>query len=169
MNLYKIQHLIEEPLPECIQKILWLCGYDTIASLRNINCESITQIQRQVNLYFRPNIHTLTCCYSDFYKEQNEFELLPGHRDIILALPGYLRAPTTVTPNPVFSPVLNSMIRTALQNVDKEKHQAQYDDTIRFFSTHVFLLCGRSCYEVLNKNLPLPSIKTICKCKNSQH
>lgn len=113
MDWFKIQHSIKEPLPECIKTILSVCGYDTIASLRNIDCESITQIQRQVNLYFRAKIQDLTCCYSDFYKEQSVFELLPGHRDLILSLPGYLQAPISITQNHVFSPVLNSMIKTA--------------------------------------------------------
>lgn len=169
MDWIKIQLLINEPLPECVEKILSWCAYDTIASLRNISCESISQIQRQVNVYFRSNIQELTCCYSNVYKNQSEFELLPGHRDLILALPKYLSASITgniqhnSTQNPTFSTVLNSMIETALQNANKSKHGARYDDIIRFFSTYIFLLCGRSCYEVLNHNLPLPSTRTICK------
>lgn len=167
MDWFKIQDLLNEPLPECIKKILSLCAYDTIASLRNINCESITEIQRQVNLHFRPSLQVLNCCHSNYYKQQSEFELLPGHRDFLLSLPRYLCALTTAnsSKNTAFSTVLNSMIETARQNADKDNHNAQYNDIIRFFSTYVFLLCGRSCYEVLNHNLPLPSTRTVCKCE----
>lgn len=166
MDWFKIQRLINEPLPECIKRILSWCAYDTFASLRHINCESITEIQRQVNLHFRSKLKELNCCHSDHYKQQSEFELLPGHRDFILALPAYLCASiASSTQNTAFSTVLNSMIETAQQNSDRDKHNAQYNDIIRCFSTYVFLLCGRSCYEVLNSNLPLPSTRTVCKCK----
>lgn len=55
------------------------------------------------------------------------------------------------------------MVKIARQNADKDKNHAQYSDSIRFSATYVFLLGGRSAYEFLNSNLPLPSTKTIRK------
>lgn len=164
MDWNKIQNLIKEPIPECIKQILSWCAYDTIASVRNINSESLFQIQRQVNSYFLPKIQELTCCYAEFYKQQSKFELLPGHRDFILTLPKYLNVPTSYTQNIAFSTILNSLIETSEQNAGKDKHQSHYDDIIRYFSTYLFLRCGRSCYELLNHNLPLPSTRTVCEC-----
>lgn len=60
-------------------------------------------------------------------------------------------------------PILNKLIKTAEFNELKDKNHATYSDEIRYFATYIFLLCGRSCYEMLRSNLPIPSVKTICK------
>lgn len=164
MDWHKIENIINEPLPECVKKILSFCGYDSMMSLKRINCESVEQIQRQINSHFLHGIRELTCCHSDFYAQQIEFEFLPGHLDLILALPHYLKSETQSTdpvPNIEYSTVLNSMVRTAVENSDRGRNQ--YDDIIRLFSTYTYLMCGRSCYEFLNHNLPLPSTSTVCK------
>lgn len=168
----KISTFFGEEFPECVEKILFVCGYDTIASLRNVNINSILEIERQTRLYFRGTIHRLTCCHSEFYKEQNKFEFLPGHRELILEMPEYVKlylvktkTQETPTQNGAFSTVLNALIETAQQNSNRDKNHAQYDDVIRFFSTYIFISSGRSCYEVLNDNLPMPSTKTVCELK----
>lgn len=163
-----ISILLGEPFPECVKKILFVCGYDTIASLRNVNNNSILEIEHQTQLYFRETIHCLTCCHSEFYNGQDKFEFLPGHRELILAIPEYvksIREKTITTQNEAFSTVHNALNRTALQNFNRDVNHAQYDDVIRFFSTYIFLNSGRSCYEVLNHNLPMPSTRTLCKLK----
>lgn len=55
------------------------------------------------------------------------------------------------------------MIDVLKRNQGKSKNARQYNDAIRLFSTYIFLLCGRTCYETLSKSLPMPSTKTICK------
>lgn len=57
---------------------------------------------------------------------------------------------------------MRELIQTALQKENSGKNITRYSDIIRYFATYIFILCGRSCYEVLNKNLPLPSIPTVC-------
>lgn len=85
MDFSKINNLFEEhEIPECVKKILIVCGYDTIASLRNLKYGSILAIERHMRLYFHETIQELTCCHSNFYKQQNQFEFLPGHRELIL-------------------------------------------------------------------------------------
>lgn len=173
MDWFRIQNLIDEQFPDCIRIILSVCGYDTIASLKYINIDSVLEIQRQMNLYFRGTIQELNCCHSDYYKQQNEFELLPGHRDLILSIPKCIESANSnkqaYEENGSLSTVMKSMLKSALQNSERDKNHSQYDDIIRFFSTYVFLLSGRSCYEILNHNLPIPSTKTVCEYKINQH
>lgn len=63
-----------------------------------------------------------------------------------------------------YSVILSQLIKTAERNKNKSKHANYYSDTIKYFSTYIFLLCGRTCYETLCRNLPIPSTKTICEC-----
>lgn len=62
-----------------------------------------------------------------------------------------------------YSVVFNQMVDVLERNQGKSKNARQYNDAIKQFSTYIFLLCGRICYETLSKNLPMPSTKTICK------
>lgn len=62
-----------------------------------------------------------------------------------------------------YSVILSKLIESANKNKNISKHAYQYDEIVKNFSTYIFLLCGRTCYETLNKNLPIPSTKTICK------
>lgn len=62
-----------------------------------------------------------------------------------------------------YSVILTELIKTANKNKNRSKNGYQYEDIVKYFSTYIFLLCGRTCYETLNKNLPMPSTKTICK------
>lgn len=161
----KIENVINEKFPECVKKILSLSGYNTLSSFRKINSESITQIERTINTYFREQICELTCCHSAYYINQKEFEFLPGHRDLILSLPEYLPPigdfAEDFTQKTEFTPILNSMIESAQQNANRDVNR--YEDVLRLFSTYTFLLSGRSAYEFLNQNLPLPSTRTICE------
>lgn len=59
--------------------------------------------------------------------------------------------------------MLSKLIESANTNRNKSKNAYQYDDIVKNFATYIFLLCGRTCYETLNKNLPIPSTKTICR------
>lgn len=121
----------------------------------------------------------------EIYKEQTVFKFLPGHRTILLSLPDNIKSmqsnnlarpvsglthgngsdeSLSVSEHPgQYSLILTELIKTARRNANKTKYAYQYNDIVKYFSTYVFLLCGRTCYETLNKNLPIPSTKTICK------
>lgn len=116
----------------------------------------------------------LNCRHSEFYKtqatEQGKFKFLPGHRTLLLVLPSYVTKMSETRPNQIntlqeesFSVLLGELIKSAQNNAGKEKHHVRYTDIIRHFFTYVYLLCGRNCYETLNRNLPIPSTKTIRK------
>lgn len=114
-------------------------------------------------------IRNLSCCHSEFYKNMSVFKFLPGNSTIILCLPKLIidyhqiRRMTAPMRKGIYPFILDEMIQTAELNRLKDKNHASYGDSIRFFATYVFLLCGRSCYEMLHANLPIPSTKPIRK------
>lgn len=188
-----IEQIIGESIPMCIKKILLCCGYDTILSLQNISLETINCIEKHVNEHLRNIVQEFNCCHETFYKEQTEFKFLPGHCDLLISLSKVLSIIDSnfkctckcnfVTQNepeceslneafdfvqavenhPHLSVLLKDMIKTALRNAKYDKNNAQYTNNIRYFATYLYIIGGRSCYEVLYKNFPLPSVSTVCK------
>lgn len=167
MNWIPFENFIGEEIPRCVKSVLNLCGYTTVFSLVEISEIHVKEMELHMNMK-RIAIHW-QCNHSDYYENLEEFEFLPGHMTIILALPKYASAyqqtlrTTFLEPNASFSFILNELIRTAEVNEHKDANHASYPKTVRFFSTYIFLLCGRACYEMLRANLPLPSTKTIRK------
>lgn len=165
MIFSKLEPLIGENLPECVKKILIFCGYDTITSMKSISAQDVKDIEILVRNESsgRELIQSLNCCYSKDYREQDEFHFLPGHKSVILALPRIVHEyqhQNFIIPS-YFSYVLRELISTAVNN--RENLRPVYSEAIKSFATFLFLKCGRSCYEFLYKNLPLPCINTICK------
>lgn len=179
----EIENIVGETIPPCIEKILICSGYDTLLSLKHISFDTLTQIENHVNRHLPEIVQKFDCCHESFYKQQTEFKFLPGHCDLILALSRALSnyeiqnepKPSNQTFNMTFnlvqavenhpnlSVILKELIKTALRNAKYEKNNAQYNDIIRYFATHIYIIGGRSCYEVLYKNLPLPSVSTVCE------
>lgn len=62
---------------------------------------------------------------------------------------------------PVFSLSIKEYITNSLNNC-KNKTLA---GTLKSFKTsqHIFMLCGRNCYEVLCSNLSMPEAPTVCE------
>lgn len=154
------------------------CGYNTLASLQGIYSDSIARIENYINDYARDVVQGLNCCYHCEYKGQETFKFLPGHYDFLLIWPMYINNHSSryaeessehcnllqsINSHPGVSKIMKELIQTTLLNETVNKNNAQYSDIIRYFATYIFILCGRSCYEVLYKNLPLPSISTICE------
>lgn len=192
----KIEQIIGENIPMCIQKILLccgvtlLCGYDTMLSLQSISVETVNRIEKHVNEH-RNIIQDINCCHETFYKQQTVFKFLPGHCDLLITLSSALSKTRSkidfnsgtqneskcesvnqafnfaqaVEHHPNLSVILKEMIKTALRNAKYVKNSAQYTNIIRYFATYIYIIGGRSCYEVLYKNLPLPSVSTVCKFK----
>lgn len=176
MHWKTIEKFIGEQVPDCIKKFLCSCGYDTSMSIQSISQDSIAFIENHINSYGRQVIQQLDCCHSEFYKKQDTFYLLPGHRDLLIGLAKFLaksdiNAMSDHVVNihlelerPAFSRIMKELIKTALVNEHNGKNNSKYTDIIRNFATYIFLLSGRSCYQVLYENLPLPSVETVCKC-----
>lgn len=146
-----------------------MCGYDSAFSLKEIKQNNVTEIEKYLSDNCMNQIRELDCRHSDHYKKQTIFKFLPGHETFILILPKHIskyeqaRESKVVELKGRYSFILEEMIATAEANLFKHPSHARYPDSIRFFATAVFLLSGKSVYELLRANLPLPSVKTICK------
>lgn len=64
-------------------------AYNTFSSLRQINPEKLLRIESFLNTK-KEYIADLQCCYHDHYKSLDEFEFLPGHKDLILGIPSQI-------------------------------------------------------------------------------
>lgn len=156
-------------------------------SIKQFSNETINELEQYIQKKkssILPEIYEKLACFGEDdhslseYDNQDLFEFLPGHRTILLSLKSNIqrmqkqavaRAYNNAANNSVeiesgkYPFILTEFIKTANQTFNKSKHAHQYNDVVKYFSTYIFLLCGRTCYETLNKNLPIPSTKTICK------
>lgn len=166
MDWQKMEKVIGETVPSCLKKLLIVCGYDTFSSITGIQNESILSIEKIVNDNFHSTVQSFDCSHADYYKNQAEFKFLPGHTDFLRGISKYKFTvqESVVQSATEFQPILQAMIDNLHHSAGK--HRAKYSDLIRYFATYVFLKAGRSCYEFLQCNLPLPSTKTIRKYLN---
>lgn len=98
----------------------------------------------------------------------NPFEFKPGHKVFLLQLPTKIKLlkkekheQSSVSEKYNFSHVLKTFIDTSQANFGKNPKGYRYNETNRHFSTFIYLLCGRACYETLHANLPIPTANTI--------
>lgn len=66
------------------------------------------------------------------------------------------------------SKVLQLLMKSAQKNVNSEKfskksHGFRYDETLKLFASSIYMLGGRLCYKLLEQNLPLPALPTVCR------
>lgn len=166
-------------LPICLKKILIFCAYESVDSLRMLDKEKIAEVESHISEFGRCLLDELDCCHNERYKNQTTFKFLPGHRSILLSLSNYaqkiyeerinqnvsqLSEQNNEHSKCSYSVILTELLKTAQNNAKKSKNQASYSDLIRYFCTFIYLTSGRACYEILYRNLPIPSTKTICKC-----
>lgn len=175
----KIERKIGDKVPLCVKMCLEFCAYDSLNVLKELNELKIVEIEEYITDCGQDMVNDLYCCHSEKYKKQTKFKFLPGHRSILKILPEkisgifenhnelrnlFLNTPVNSEANKEFSVILNELIKSSQINAHKSKNHAEYSDTIRYFFTYVYLLSGKSAYETLQKNLPIPSTKTICRC-----
>lgn len=183
-----LEKFVGQNVPMFLKVLLWKTGYDSLLSIKQITTDTIKELeqfmQRKKNEIL-PKIFTELNNFGnkDYslseYEDQEVFEFLPGHRTILMSFRSNIEgmqlkgvdqfkedathSSNKLMENEKYSVILREFIKTADQNYNKSKYANQYNDIVKFFSTYIFLLCGRVCYETLNKNLPIPSTKTICK------
>lgn len=157
-----LEKAIGEEIPICVKYILENSGYNTLAAIRCINPGSIQRIEK----FFNDNIEKLVDgLIGTEYESVRPFAVIPGHCAIIESLPRYLETPTqstAVAKLPIFSQIMKLLIDTAEQNAGRNAKGKRYQEDLRNFSTYIYLMCGRSCYETLSANLPIPSVNAIC-------
>lgn len=181
------ENCVGQNVPMFLKLLLWKTGYDSMVSIKQISTHTIRSleqfVQKRKNQILSDVFRTLELSGGNDhslndYKEQEVFEFLPGHRTILLSLRHKIECMqsqavdlTAVDNENVenmiqgakYSIVLREFMKTADKNWNKSKPAHRYNDVVKYFSTYIFLLCGRTCYETLNKNLPMPSTKTICE------
>lgn len=122
-----------------------------------INNETITEIENYVN-------DNLTALENTSYQDVNVFKFKPGHKSYLLQLPNQIEMLRESQSKDSlqfkmcnFSQILKTFIETAESNFGRKPNGFRYNDINRNFSTFIYLLCGRACYETLCANLPIPS------------
>lgn len=140
-----------------------LSGFENESSLKSIHSEIIADIENYANE--NPAILENTA-----YKNISKFKFKPGHKLLLLQLPNQIKILRESQTNKSqesrtndFSQVLKTFIDTAESNFGKPPNGFRYDEINRYFSTFVYLLCGKACYDTLSANLPIPSSHTIRK------
>lgn len=176
-----IEDCCEERVPKCVQNILNCSGYNHSLSLENFSIESLFEIEKIIRKLYHSSIRKFDCtqhgCPTAHYKDQRVFEVLPGHRDLIISMAKHVNQyqektlqrihcstlRENIESHPGFSQIMKEIIQAEIENHQVPKNDLQYTDIMRYFATLTFNMCGRSCYEVLQKNLPFPSVSTIFK------
>lgn len=163
MVFHKLEALIGENLPECVKKILLFCGFNTISSFKNISVDEIEKFMNSGDCG-RKLIESFDCCYKKRYSEQTKFAFLPGHKSTVLALSDvaheYTQQRKVAIPS-YYPFILRELMDSAENNYNNLR--PTYSETIKLFATFLYVTCGRSSYVFLSKNLPLPSVATVCK------
>lgn len=157
-----IENQNDDKIPESVVYILYNTGFDTKAALKNISEESIKAIEE----YLNDNFDELIAGLPD-YRRNRPFKILPGHRALILSVPQLMIKTETKTvkndskSSSAFSFVLKWLIDTAENNSGKEPKARRFQKNLQLFATYLYLMCGKSCYETLSANLPIPQAQTV--------
>lgn len=152
---------MKEKIPADIAQILEESGFNTELSILNIDIETIGHIEGYANE--NPAILKNTS-----YENIKLFKFKPGHKAFILQLPTQIQLMKDekrieTYENHSFSYILKTFIEQAMSNSKKDVRGFRYSETIRYFSTYIYLHCGKACYETLSANLPIPSANSIRK------
>lgn len=165
---FLIEKVIGEQIPKPLVYILNESGFNTKIALKNIIPEkTITQVEN----FFNKNYDKLKKgLLGSIYENVLPFNIVPGHRIFIESLPQYMdlvkieNQPQLLKEIPNdFSLILRLLIETAEKNSKRDPKSRRFNENIQHFATYVYLMCGRSCYETLSANLPIPQANTICK------
>lgn len=160
----KLEKFLKEPMNVDIKNILTNSGFDCKSALLGLNAESINEIEQYANKNRSVLVNTS-------YQNMKKFSFKPGHKYTIIDLPNQVKRmeesqdeKNMQSDMSDFSLVLKTYIDTAESNLGKNPKGFRYNDVNRYFSTYIYLFCGRSCYETLSANLPMPQANTIRKC-----
>lgn len=165
-SFIEIQRSFGEEIPPDIAHILEESGFDTKTSLLNIDASTIMEIEEFVN----KNRQILA---KTSFDGSQTFRFKPGHKKFILNLSIHFSTQfesTNIVRNGQqdddyndFSYILKSLIDVAKLNSRRDPKGFRYNESIQYFATYIYLLCGRACYEALSANLPIPQANTIRK------
>lgn len=150
---------MNEKIPNDIVCILEKCGFDSQLALQSIDYDVIAEIEEFVN-------EDRSILKNTSYEHIENFKFKPGHRMFLLNLATRMQlwTDTKIEANPSnFSYILRTFIETADGNFGKHPKGCRFNEVNRDFSTYIYLMCGKACYETLSANLPIPKANTIRK------
>lgn len=156
-------------------------GFEDENSFAGLKESYLNEVEKYVNKHLRSTIDSLTCCKSEAYKSQKDFEFLPGHRILILYYAKQMQLKQKASleskialasnnlafleqarKHPAFSFLLKEFVTNSITNFQKKASGHRFTETIQAFSTYIYMLCGRNCYEIICNNLPMPQPSTVC-------
>lgn len=158
---HEFEKILNDSISEDIKKILLRSGFDSKLSILGLNTDVIRDVEQFAN-------EDRSVLEGTSYENMAEFKFKPGHKLTILNLASEVKhwiekEPTNTQQNEMceFSVVLKAFIDTATSNKDKQPNGFRYNEINQYFSTFIYLFCGKACYETLSANLPIPQTITI--------
>lgn len=162
-----INNIGDEEIPKCVQFILNETGFNTKWTLQALRLKHILQIED----YFNKNYDRLSYgLLGSIYENVFPFKITPGHCALIESLPenvkqmksGDLKVSNHLCSNH-FSTVLKLLIESSENNDGRSIKARRFSEHVQYFSTYIYLMAGRACYETLAANMPMPQPNTICE------
>lgn len=152
---------MKDKIPNDIELILQRSGFDSKLALQSIDESVIVEIENQGN-------EDRSILANTSYENTENFKFKPGHKVFLLNLSKEVISwkendDKIVHDTSAFSFMLRKFIETAEKNFGKLPNGHRYDEANQSFSTYIYLMCGKACYETLSANLPIPKASTICK------
>lgn len=80
-----LQSFTKQKYPPCVKYLLIATGYNKLVTLAELDEEKLRKVEEHVNNN-RSLLSTMKCCYSEFYRKQQTFGFLPGHKAVILSI-----------------------------------------------------------------------------------
>lgn len=163
-NIYDdLSEVLGVEIPEIVTHILKKSGFDCRTTLALINLETIAEIEEYVN----ENCEILV---GSSFENMVPFSFLPGHRIILRNMFEYMDQLKNSESNierkmdlSQFPYLLKCFIETAQSHANKSVKAFRYSEHIQSFSTLIYMMCGKSCFETLTANLPIPKASTVRK------
>lgn len=148
----KFEEFLHFELPIELKDILNRSGYANPLALAEINNDLISELEDYIG---------------------GNFKFMPGHKALLLTLPKRIKEfnesiekQTTrenILESPRVSFIMKELMKSEINNCNLDPKQRRYSESIRCFAIYLYMMCGKSCYEVLCSNFSLPQPSTVMK------
>ncbi|XP_031623022.1 uncharacterized protein LOC116340587 [Contarinia nasturtii] len=166
----QIQFNLGTDLPKCVVDILKALEFTNVVALKEINSETVKQIEEFCNENPEVLGHSLI---GTVYEKVKPFKFLLGHRLVILQLPNYCKSIENNRSNDDLltdSTIMRALKENARINLNRPESGKRYNTTSKTYAIYLYLMGGKALYESICANLPLPKADTVLKYveKNKQ-
>lgn len=161
---------------QCVQEILIQNGYDNVNSLKLLSESSLKELENCIQEDWQRILNSVEksleksckkCTHLEIYSKQKKFAFLIGHKTLLLKWCQELNEvkieeQSFFIDNPAFPPMLQNIISTALNNTGKEARARRFP-LLLDFAIYLYIMAGKTSYEIIAANIPFPKAKTISK------